>query len=93
MTPEEVVSGFHITISLPTPSLPLHGIINKALRVIEDRGKANKTKKFHEYAVPFGTLTDGVASDTKAEHMNKAGGKIESLAFRISPRFLGSNYP
>ena len=93
ITPQQTVSGFHVTISLPEASEELDDLPDKVLRVAENRSKAARTKKFHEYAEPTRGMPDGIASDTAAEHVERSGGKVQRMKFRISPRFLGSDYP
>ena len=94
VSPQETIAGFHITISLPEADDVLEALPQKFLRVLENRGIATKSKKFHEYAEDFKSLPEGIASDTLAEHVNRGvGGQIDNLNFRISPRFLGSDYP
>ncbi len=94
ITPEQTIAGFHITISLPEVDASLEALPQKFLRVLENRGIATKSKKFHEYAEEFLSLPEGIATDTPVEQINRGvGGKIDNLKFRISPRFLGSDYP
>ena len=94
VTPEETISGFHISIALPIASDALETIPASALRVLENRGEANKNKQFHEYAVSFKSLPEGVASDTPPGQLKRdPNGDINELTYRISPRFLGSDYP
>jgi len=93
VTPQEVVSGFHVTIALPDASTVLDGLPGPVLRVAENRGKANKNAKFHEYAEPTANMPEGIAADTAVEHVNRNAGKVDNMNFRISPRFLGSDYP
>ncbi len=91
---EQTISGFHISIALPEASAALEAIPPKALRVIENRGLTAPDKAFHEYAVPFKGLPEGVASDMPAGQVNRVGGKIENLLFRISLRwFWHTEYP
>jgi len=91
VTPQQVVPGFHITISLPEASKALHA--TGAVQVVENRTKATRAKKFYEYAEPLEDMTAGIATDTKAEYFELKTGKIDKMKFRISPRFLGSDYP
>jgi len=93
VTPEQVVPGFHVTIALPRASRRLHRIAGRALRVVENRRKARRRAKFHEYAERIEDMTEGVATDLDAAHITRVAGKIDKLKFRISPRFLGSDYP
>ena len=93
ITPEQTILGFHLSIALLEASDALEAIPPKALRVIENRGLATATSKFHEYAMPFKGLPEGVATDMPPGLINRAGGVIENLNFTISPRFAGSDYP
>jgi len=93
ITPRQTISGFHVTIALPEASTELERLANFALRVVENRDKANSNAKFHEYAEPIGLLTEGISTDTDVGHVNRSGGKVQNLTFKISPRFLGSDYP
>ena len=94
VSPEEIISGFHITIALPEVSAALEALgPQKFLRVIEDRGLATAASKFHEYAVSTVGLPEGVATEMPAAQLNRVGGVIENVTFKISPRFLGSDYP
>ncbi len=92
------ISGFHITITLPSASTDLFA--TGALRVVEDRAAATETGQFFEYAVPIEDMTDGLATDTDADCINSrdgdgqiGGSRVEKFLCRISPRPLGSDYP
>ncbi len=93
ITPEQTISGFHISIGLDVASDELEALPGKVLRLIENRGIATSSSKFHEYAVAHKSLPEGVASNMQAGNLNRVGGKIDSLNFKVSPRFLGSDYP
>ncbi len=93
ITPEETIAGFFISIALPEASDELEGIPGNALRLIENRGLATATSKFHEYAVPTAGLPEGAAANMPASQINRVGGVIENLTFKVSPRSLGSDYP
>ncbi len=93
LVPELTISGFHVTIALPETSDELEQIPPKALRVIENRGLATASSKFHEYAAFHANLPEGIATDMPAGQINRVGGVIENLIFKISPRFFGSDYP
>ncbi len=91
---QETIPGYHVSIALPEASEALEGIPPKALRVIENRELTGPDKAFHEYAVSFKGLPEGVASDMPAAQVNRVGGKIENLKFRISPRwYWHTEYP
>ena len=94
ISPEQTIPGFFITIALPSASEELAGLTNNALRVVEDRDKADPTMEFHQYAVTKLTgLPEGLAGDMKANHRKRTGGKVRGLHFQISPRFAGHKYP
>ena len=93
ITDEQTIAGFHLSIALPETSDELEAIPPKALRVIENRGLATATSKFHEYSATHANLPEGVATNMPPGQINRVGGNIENLTFKISPRFFGSDYP
>ncbi len=93
ITPEQTIAGFHITIALHEASDELATLPSPFLRMIENRGLATASSKFHEYAASHANLPEGVASDMPPGQINRVGGVIENLKFRINPRFFGSDYP
>ncbi len=94
ITPEEIIAGFHVSIALSEASDDLEALPNNFLRLIENRMMTGLSKKFHEYAVSFKSLPEGVASNMPPAQINRVGGLIENLTFKISPRWLWhTDYP
>ncbi len=96
VTPQQTIPGFHMAIALfeddPLRD-ELDNLSNRVLRMARNRNMATKTTAFHQYAVRTRNMPEGIATDTRAEHVERSGGEIQKVMVQHSYEVLGSNYP
>ena len=92
--PEVVEPGWHIVVTLPRASAVVRDLAGQVCRMLTDSSRANRLSKFHEYAVSGGTLTEGIATNTRLSIITRNGlSQIEKVALQADPIWVGTDYP